>query len=559
MEAKKDIGKAIREKLDSLERQPGDALWNAISKDLDNEDKKKSKFPFFWFYVVSCTLIGIVVTAFVFSNLTRIDTDSAVRPDAPAINSAPQSAVTEGIPAPEKNDQTDTSVSNKPTESKNVANTSASALKNTDNKNSSGVSVVPVTQKNKASQNRKLPNNHLIEKEGFTTNNTTSNNSGKKSAKHNTATTANITKTKKTSKNKVPQSYAQTDIKSASQSGNSRQHNDSGSTTDNSKNTKSQTADRTTSANNLTSNTKVIAKAGENNDSSSGKDNTSSSIDTKNIGAVNTSPINDSTKNVVDSLKTVIAETKEEEKKDDKKDSIPPVPYKKLSVYAYGGPSYFSFPGRKIVTDSTTSDIKTKSTIRFGVLFGYSLNHKLSIRAGLSIYKLKQSANGIKLNYTMESTGTEIGLVPTPDFTWIDYKQLFGTNNGVIMGQLGDNHQAVINIDRELSYVEIPLEVNYNLFDRRFGFNIFGGGSMLLLNKNEVTAYNEKGKMHLGEWNAAAKTSFTGTLGLGLYYKFTPSLQLNAEPVFNYYFDTYKDSKPYSFTLRLGLQYNFDF
>jgi len=159
----------------------------------------------------------------------------------------------------------------------------------------------------------------------------------------------------------------------------------------------------------------------------------------------------------------------------------------------------------------------------------------------------------------MESTGTEIGLVPSPDFTWIDYQQPFGTNSGVIISNLGDNYQAIINIDRELSYVEIPLEVNYNLFDRRFGLNIFGGGSMLLLNKNEVTAYNEKGKMYLGKWNAAAKTSFTGTLGLGLYYKFTPSLQLNAEPVFNYYFNTYTDSKPYSFTFRLGLQYNFDF
>ena len=65
--------------------------------------------------------------------------------------------------------------------------------------------------------------------------------------------------------------------------------------------------------------------------------------------------------------------------------------------------------------------------------------------------------------------------------------------------------------------------------------------------------------MFLGEWNVAAKTSFTGILGLGLHYTISPSLQVNAEPVFNYHFNTYNDSKPYSFTVRAGIQYNFDF
>ncbi|PZR13143.1 MAG: hypothetical protein DI539_19550, partial [Flavobacterium psychrophilum] len=300
-----------------------------------------------------------------------------------------------------------------------------------------------------------------------------------------------------------------------------------------------------TSSNNVTANNEKV----------------SSAIETKSIGGVNIENITDTTKVAADSLKVTVAT--EETKKDDenKKDSIPPVPYKKFSVYAYGGPSYFSFPNRTVVTDSTTSDINTKSTTRFGVLLGYNLNRKLSIRTGVSVYKLKQSANGIKLNYTMESTGTDIGIMPPDNFTWIDYTG--GVTNGSVIDKLAtvsvNNYAAIINIDRELSYFEIPFEVNYNLFDRRFGINVFGGGSMLLLNKNEVTAYNEKGKMYLGEWNAAKKTSFTGALGLGLYYKISPSIQVNTEPVFNYYFNSYSDSKPYSFTFRIGLQYNFDF
>jgi hypothetical protein len=227
-------------------------------------------------------------------------------------------------------------------------------------------------------------------------------------------------------------------------------------------------------------------------------------------------------------------------------------------MFAYGEPSFFSFPDRKIVTDSTTSNINTKSLIRFGLLFGYKLNNKLSIRTGVSFYKLKQSANNIKLNYVMGGDAVNPEFIPSDDFTWIDYKYPFGTNSGLIIDNLGENYQAIINIDRELSYLQIPLEIGYNLFDKKFGLSVFGGGSLLLLTKNEVFAHNENGRMYLGKWNAAAKTSFTGNLGLGLHYNLSPSLQLNAEPMFNYYFNSYKDSKPYSFNIRLGLQYNFD-
>ncbi len=260
-----------------------------------------------------------------------------------------------------------------------------------------------------------------------------------------------------------------------------------------------------------------------------------------------------------DSLKTELPkEEVAEEKKENKKDSLTPIAFKRFSMFVYGEPSFFSFPNRKIVTDSTTSNINTKSAIRFGLLFGYRVNHKLSIRTGLSFYKMKQSANNIKLNYVMGGDAVNPGLIPSDDFTWIDYKHPFGTNSGAIISNLGENYQAIINIDRELSYLQIPLEIGYNLFDKKFGMNVFGGGSLLLLTKNEVFAYNENGKMYLGKWNAAAKTSFTGTLGLGLHYNFSPSLQLNTEPMLNYYLNTYNDSKPYSFNIRFGLQYNFD-
>lgn len=563
MEAKKDIGKAFREKLDGLDTQPNDALWGAISQSLDEKDKKK-KFPFFWFYIISCTVISITAIAFVLSNLAGSNKKNPeIKPDSIENTISAGESITKESSVSEKNSAKGAHQSNKLSAGDSVSTESASSVsidKNAANEKNGGVSVATSIQKNKASQSKTLqsnPQHNSAESESYATGNT--HNSRSKNRKHSSKSgTVAATSTGQTAGNpnsKQSQSYAQTDTKNGKTSGNTTLPTDSGN---NSNNNSDNSGNKTTSANTTIN---VEPTSDNSNTSASGKENTTSAIDTKTIGELNTLTAADSTKTVVDSLKIPIADTKEDEKKENKKDSIPPVPFKKFSVFAYGGPSYFTFPDRAIVTDSTTSGINTKSTTRFGILFSYRFSHKLSVRAGVSSYKLKQSASGIKLNYAMSggSSTDPAQLIPTPDFTWIDYQQPFGTNSGVIISTLGDNYQAIINIDRELSYIEIPLEIGYNLFDKRFGVDVFGGGSMLLLNKNKVTAYNEMGQMYLGEWNATAKTSFTGTLGLGLHYKFTPSLQLNAEPVFNYYFNTYKDSKPYSFTFRLGLQYNFDF
>lgn len=557
MEVKKDIGKAFREKLDGLERQPNDALWNAISKDLDKENKKKSRFPFFWLYIVSCTFIGISVTAFVLSNLDGEQNMVDAKPETQ--NNITYSRATESASESGNNNIKDTSVTGAPAENSSIINESVPTTKNASNKNNPDGPVATTPTKNKVSLSKDQLNKTQqikTENEGFATNGNNNNSAGyrKQPSKHSSSTTGNLQKTSNASKSRQSKPYTQKGREYATSPVNNslptNSYNDNGSNS-----TVSQSGNKNTPVNPTAS---VQTTTNDSNNLSLDKENTASAIDTKIIGKLNTLTVSDSSTIAVDSLKTVITDIKEEEKKADKKDSIPPVPFKKFSVYAYGGPSYFSFPSRTIVTDSTTSNINTKSTTRFGVLFGYRLTNKLSIRTGFSLYKLKQSANNIKLNYIM-GDAINGGLIPTPDFNWIDYQQPFGTNSGVIIGQLGENYQAIINIDRELSYMEVPLEISYNLFDKRFGLDVFGGGSMLLLNKNDVTAYNEKGKMYLGEWNAAAKTSFTGMLGLGLHYKLTPSLQLNTEPVFNYYFNTYKDSKPYSFTIRLGLQYNFDF
>lgn len=57
MEHKKDIGKAIRDKLGALDKSPGDQLWSAIEADLPK--KKKRRILPFWFFLITGMVVGI--------------------------------------------------------------------------------------------------------------------------------------------------------------------------------------------------------------------------------------------------------------------------------------------------------------------------------------------------------------------------------------------------------------------------------------------------------------------------------------------------------------------
>jgi hypothetical protein len=575
MEVKKDIGKAFREKLDSLDRQPGDALWNAISTDLDKQKKKKS--PFLWLYIFSSSLVAIMLMVYVLSNVSRSDNDAgSAKPDG-----VPNNSITTGS-LPSANGENSSG-------SQNAINDSSANTPEQPQNTADGITLTDTERNNAELENSSSTKNSNAKKGGAKNNTTVGTDNGTGSTlkssnlknntvsatkqqqhkQHTTRTnSSNNSKTAKsgnTKKSYPASSYtaAGKDISASAKDNTDANNNGGTKTAANTGNTTiaDNSNDKLSTNKNGTIAEKQNSNTPESSNAASSAATSAKEIGTKEIGTAFPHDSIPETIVAKDSLKPELPkEIAKEKKEENKEDSIVPKPFKKFSIYAYGGPSYFSFPDRTIATDSTTANVSTSNTIRYGVLFGYRINNKLSIRTGLSLFNLKQSAKNLKLSYYMETTpigGAQI--VPPPDFTWIDYQQPFGTNSSQIINTLGENYNAIINIDRELSYVEIPLEVSYDLFDKKFGLNVFGGGSMLILNKNKVFAYNEKGKMYLGEWNAAAKTSFTGTLGLGLNYNFSPSLQLNAEPVFNYYFNSFKDSKPYSFTFRIGLQYNFDF
>jgi len=116
-------------------------------------------------------------------------------------------------------------------------------------------------------------------------------------------------------------------------------------------------------------------------------------------------------------------------------------------------------------------------------------------------------------------------------------------------------------MNQQFGYLEVPLEVNYVLSDRKLGVDLIGGISTLFLTDNSIVLEADGSQTVVGDVNNINKLNFSTNLGLGFYYRIGPSMQLNIDPVFKYQLNTFSDTagsfNPYSLGVYSGLNIRF--
>ncbi|MBT8323067.1 MAG: hypothetical protein KJO94_06265 [Eudoraea sp.] len=79
--------------------------------------------------------------------------------------------------------------------------------------------------------------------------------------------------------------------------------------------------------------------------------------------------------------------------------------------------------------------------------------------------------------------------------------------------------------------------------------------------ENTVTLVADNAATSMGEANNINEVNFSTNVGLGLYYRFTPKMQLNLEPMFKYQLNTFSDAagnfQPFSLGVYSGLSFKF--
>ena len=236
------------------------------------------------------------------------------------------------------------------------------------------------------------------------------------------------------------------------------------------------------------------------------------------------------------------------------------------SLSANAAPVYYNTLGKGSHIDDQFIDNPKNGEINtsYGINVGYILSDKLKIRSGINKLNLSyDTANVIvyenvantpsssplrTINFTPNSQGQNISVLSTNSLA---VQQISSVIN--------DNLNAALS--QRLSYLEVPLELEYAVVKNRFELNLISGFSTFFLSDNEVVTEVEDRKTKIGEANNVNNISFSANAGIGIGYKFSNAIKFNLEPTFKYQINAYSETsgnfKPYIIGVYTGISYKF--
>ena len=251
------------------------------------------------------------------------------------------------------------------------------------------------------------------------------------------------------------------------------------------------------------------------------------------------------------------------EKEEDIKQEVEAI--KRWSINPNVAPVYFnSFgEGSTIHSQFINNSKSGKINMSFGINASYALNNKLSVRTGVSKVNLGYSTNNVAV-----LTGTVTGFLNENLYKNIAFSN---SENSVMFLNINQSFSQDFStafpnkikgeIDQEIGFIEIPVELQYKLLDNKFGMSVIGGVSTLFLNNNEIFTVLDGEKTQIGEATNINKTSFSANFGVGMNYNITKNINLNIEPTFKYQLNTFDNTsgevKPYFIGIYSGIKYKF--
>ncbi|MEX0287697.1 MAG: outer membrane beta-barrel protein [Flavobacteriaceae bacterium] len=258
-----------------------------------------------------------------------------------------------------------------------------------------------------------------------------------------------------------------------------------------------------------------------------------------------------------------IAQEEEEEVAENSKDrwsvgpSVAPVYFSSLGE---GSPIHSNF-----VANSKTGNLN----LSYGLSVSYELTKKLSVRSGIHKVDYGYDTNDVQFSSSLAaSTNNRIDN--------IDYAR---ASKNLVVQSSADSEAALTDsfaqsneiaapspsrdgrMVQQFGYLEVPLELNYALVDKKVGVNIIGGVSSLFLVDNTVSLEADGGTTEIGEANNINSLNFSTNVGIGINYSLSPKMQLNLEPMFKYQLNTFSDTagsfQPFSVGVYSGLSFKF--
>ena len=227
-------------------------------------------------------------------------------------------------------------------------------------------------------------------------------------------------------------------------------------------------------------------------------------------------------------------------------------------------PVYFSSLGQGSTIHNQFSDNSKSSEISmsYGISGSYAITDKLRVRAGINRVDLNYATeNVIAFNgaNTASRNGLSQGNINFKNGNVVSLVSLETLNNSSSPEAFNTKFSG--DIDQRFGFVEVPLELEYRLVDKKFGLNVVGGFSTFFLNQNEIYADIDGNSTLIGEASNINSTSFSANFGLGLDYNLSKRWNINLEPQFKYQINTFNNTfgnfRPFFIGVYTGLKFKF--
>ena len=209
------------------------------------------------------------------------------------------------------------------------------------------------------------------------------------------------------------------------------------------------------------------------------------------------------------------------------------------------------------VSSSLSNSTKGDYTYSYGLQVSYQLNRKYSVQTGLHFQEISyQNKNLIVALSNINSSN--INFDTRTNFDMIDLNSNVETSVNLSAANVVSRNG---NLNQRYGYIEIPIEIKYNLIEKNsFKTELIVGASSLFLNENETTLETESFSSS-GKMNNLNNINFSANLGVLFSYKFDKKWALNFSPMLKSHLNTFNNNsngfKPYYFGVYSGINLNF--
>lgn len=277
--------------------------------------------------------------------------------------------------------------------------------------------------------------------------------------------------------------------------------------------------------------------------------------------------LKDSISTIKKSLKQTLLAEKEEAEKPTKKKLIPkkiwsiaPV----ISQYLYNS---FS---NKSTLDNRLNDAKKsgQATVSYGFNVAYHATKKLRIKTGVHKITMAQNTQNQSFNTSFSRISSFQNSTPKP--VEIKTSSVETTNKSLSFSDVSSAERATIQsplntntnseLEQRFGYIEIPLELNYEIYHaKKFSLYVSGGFSTLFLTENNHTLINDLYSESLGEVSNLNNLNFSLNFGTDIEYHLSKKWFLNLYPSIKIQTQTFSkdNNNPYLLGISTGLNYKF--